>query len=329
MDWTSVRFDWNRARAFLVTAEAGSLSAAARALGMTQPTLGRQVSALEKELEVALFERVGRGLTLTASGLELLEHVRPMGEAARHVSLVASGQSREIEGLITITASEVISAFLLPPVLSQLRREHPGIEVKVVASNAVRDLRRREADIAVRSGRPSDPSLIATRLRDTPARLYATPGYLKAVGNPSSKADLSRAHFIGFSDDDRFLKHLNATGFELTTANFPLHTENHMVLWELVKNGLGIGAIIDEVGDAEPLVQRVLPSLAPIPVPAWLVTHREVHTSRRVRVVFDVLVDHLGPAQRLTVTPSRAKLRASKNESRRRAAQTPNARRSR
>jgi DNA-binding transcriptional LysR family regulator len=329
MDWTSVKFDWNCARAFLVTAEAGSLSAAARALGMTQPTLGRQVSALEQELEVALFERVGRGLTLTASGLELLEHVRPMGEAARHLSLVASGQSQEIEGLITITASEVISAFLLPSVLTQLRREHPGIEVKVVATNAVRDLRRREADIAIRSARPSDPSLIATRLRDTPARLYATPGYLKTVGNPSSKADLSRAHFIGFSDDDRFLKGLNALGFELTTENFPLHTENHMVLWELVKNGLGIGAIIEEVGDAEPLVQRVLPSLAPIPVPAWLVTHREVHTSRRVRVVFDVLVDHLGPSTRPTTAPSRAKPRASKNELRGHVGKTPHARPSR
>lgn len=155
----------------------------------------------------------------------------------------------------------------------------------------------READIAIRSGRPSDPSLIATRLVDTPARLYATPGYLKKIGNPSTKADLSLAHFIGF--------------------------------WELVKNGLGIGAIIDQVGDAEPLVQRVLPSLAPIAVPSWLVTHREVHTSRRVRVVFDVLVDHLGPSRRPTITPSHAKRRASKNETRRLAAKTPNARRSR
>jgi DNA-binding transcriptional LysR family regulator len=305
MDWRSVNFDWNRARAFLVTAEEGSLSAAARALRMTQPTLGRQVRALEEELGIVLFERVGRGLALTASGLELLDHVRGMGESANRVALSASGQSQTIEGPICITASEVISAFLLPPVLARLRRTHPGVDIKLVATNAVRDLRRREADIAIRSGRPTDPNLVATRLRDTPGRLYATPGYLKRIGHPRSVADLSRADFIGFSDDDRFLPGLNAMGFNLTRKNFPIHTENHMVLWELVKNGLGIGIIIDEVGDAEPLVERVLPALAPIPVPAWLVAHREVHTSRRVRMVFDLLVEHFGPSKRAAPTPAR------------------------
>ena len=298
MDWRSVNFDWNRARAFLVTAEEGSLSAAARALRMTQPTLGRQVRALEEELGIVLFERVGRGLALTASGLELLDHVRGMGESANRVALSASGQSQTIEGPICITASEVISAFLLPPVLARLRRTHPGVDIKLVATNAVRDLRRREADIAIRSGRPTDPNLVATRLRDTPGRLYATPGYLKRIGHPRSVADLSRADFIGFRDDDSFLPGLKAMGFDVTRKNFPIHTENHMVLWELVKNGLGIGAIIDEVGDAEPLVERVLPSLAPIPVPAWLVAHREVHTSRRVRMVFDLLLEHFGPTKR-------------------------------
>jgi len=310
MDWRSVNFDWNRARAFLVTAEEGSLSAAARALGMSQPTLGRQVTALERELGVTLFERVGRGLTLTRGGVDLLDHVRGMGEAANRVSLSASGQSQTIEGAICITASEVISAFLLPPILERLRRAHPGVEIKLVATNAVRDLRRREADIAIRSGRPTDASLIATRLRDTPARLYATRGYLKQIGNPTTKAELSRAAFVGFSDDDRFRNGLNALGFYLTPRNFPIHTENHMVLWELVKNGLGIGAIIDEVGDAEPLVERVLPSMDPIVVPAWLVSHREVHTSRRVRMVFDLLVEQLGaPRARLRSAPSRRKKR--------------------
>lgn len=294
MDWRSVRFDWNRARAFLVTAQEGSLSAAARALGLTQPTLGRQVDALEKELGVVLFERVGRGLELTAGGLDLLEHVQQMGEAANLVSLSASGQARTVEGNITLTASEVNSAFLLPHVLRELRRRHPGVHVKLVATNAVRDLRRREADIAIRSGRPTDPNLIATRLRDTPGRLYATRSYLKQLGWPKTKADLSRADFVGFADDDRFMNGMNALGFSLTPRNFPLGTDNHMVLWDLVKSGLGIGVIIEEVGDAEPLVERVLPDFA-IPVPCWLVAHREVHTSRRLRVVWDLIVEHLGP----------------------------------
>ena len=308
MDWRTVRFDWNRARAFLVTAEEGSLSAAARALGLTQPTLGRQVEALEKELGVVLFERTGRGLTLTKGGLDLLEHVRPMGLAANGVSLAASGQSQTIEGAICITTSEVIAAFLLPPILAELRRLHPGVEVKVVATNAIRDLRRREADIAIRSGKPSDPALIATRLRDTPARLYATRDYLRSIGNPTQPRDLSRAAFIGFTDDDRFMLGMNALGFDLGPKNFPLHTESHLVLWELVKSGLGVGVILEEVGDAEPMVERVLPSMDPIPVPMWLVSHREVHTSRRVRVVFDLIGEHLGPSKR----PPRARAPAKK-----------------
>jgi DNA-binding transcriptional LysR family regulator len=307
MDWRWVKFDWNRARAFLVTAEEGSLSAAARALGMAQPTLGRQVTALEEELGIALFERVGRGLKLTVGGLDLLEHVRRMGASANHLSLAASGQSQTIEGPICITASEVISAFLLPPVLERLRQLHPGVQIKVVATNAVRDLRRREADIAIRSGRPTDPNLIATRLRDTPAHLYATPGYLKRIGNPASAAGFDGADFIGFSDDDRFMNGLNALGFKLAPKNFPIQTDNHMVLWEMVKSGLGIGAIIDEVGDAEPLVRRALPSMAAIPVPAWLVAHREVHTSRRVRTVFDLLAQHFGTTK--VVAPKRSKKR--------------------
>jgi DNA-binding transcriptional LysR family regulator len=310
MDWRSVKFDWNRARAFLVTAEEGSLSAAARALGMAQPTLGRQVAALEEELGIALFERVGRGLALTAGGLDLLEHVRGMGEAANKVSLAASGQSQTIEGPIRITASEVISAFVLPPILETLRRTHPGVSIEVVATNAVRDLRRREADIAIRSGNPTDPNLTTTRLRDTPGRLYATPEYLRSIGSPQSIDDLRRAAFIGFREGDQYITGLNSLGFDLSSKNFPIHTENHMVLWELTKRGLGIGVIIEEVGDAEPRVRRVLPAMPPIPVPAWLVAHREVHTSRRVRMVFDLIAEHLGPSRRPASLPKRATKRS-------------------
>src|SRR5437870_10522037 len=130
MDWRSLKFDWNHAKAFLATAQEGSLSAAARALGMAQPTLGRQVDALEAELGVVLFERVGRGFTLTPSGLELLDHVRAMGEAANRVSLSAAGQAQSIEGTICIAASETYAAMLLPPIVAKLRQAEPGIHIE-------------------------------------------------------------------------------------------------------------------------------------------------------------------------------------------------------
>jgi len=296
MDWRAVKFDWNRAKAFLVTAEEGSLSAAARALGMAQPTLGRQVDALEEELGVILFERVGRGFALTPGGLELLDHVRAMGDAASRVSLAAAGQSQAIEGTVCIAASETYAAMVLPPILAKLRRAQPGLHIEIVASVKASDLRRREADIAIRNFQPTEPGLIAKKIRDVPARLYATPGYLERIGNPKLPYDLRQADFISIDKSGMFLNGLNALGLNLTERNFPIMTENYLVMWELVKHGLGIGILDGNIGDAEPLVRRALPDFEPLMFPIWLVAHREVSTSRRVRVVFDLLAEELaGP----------------------------------
>ena len=288
-----MRFDWNRARAFLVTAQEGSLSAAARALGMTQPTLGRQVSALEQELGVVLFERVGRGLELTPSGLELMDHVRAMGEAASRVSLAASGQSQTIEGDICISASEVYATYLLPPIIAKLRVKEPGINIELVASNTASDLGRREADIALRNFRPTQSELIAKKIKDVPARLYATTEYLAALGHPSTAAELSRADFIGLVGVERLMAGLNELGLNLTLKNFPIQTKSHIVHWELVKQGLGVGIMPADIAGTEPLVKCALPDLEPIMFPIWLTCHRELKTSRRVRLVFDFLATEL------------------------------------
>ena len=293
MDWQSVTFDWNQVRAFLVTAEEGSFSAASRALGLTQPTLGRQVAALEDRLGVTLFERLGRSLSLTQSGLELLEHVRAMGDAAGRIALTASGQSQRIEGHVCITATDVLSMHLLPPALRRLRDMAPAIEVEVVASNEVRDLRRREADIAIRHARPEQPDLIAKLLRELSIRLYASTDYLDRLGRPSSLGDLAEAVFIGFDRSGRLLTRLKQMGLPLEQDNFRLTSENGAVAWEMVKHGLGNGVMAEDVADQTPGVECVLPDLDPIPVPVWLVTHRELHTSRRIRLVFDVLAESL------------------------------------
>ena len=293
MDWRSVKFDWNRARAFLVTAEEGSLSAAARALGMAQPTLGRQVDALEEELGVILFERAGRGLTLTPSGVDLLEHVRAMGDAANRVALAAAGQSQSIEGTVCIAASEIYAAVVLPPIIAKLRLAEPGLHIEIVASAKASDLKRREADIAIRNFQPTEPDLVAKKIGDIPARLYATPGYLERIGNPKLPYDLHRADFISIDRSGGFLTGLNRLGLSLTERNFPIVVENYLVMWELVKHGLGIGILDGNIGDAEPLVRRALPDFDPFTFPIWLVAHREVNTSRRVRVVFDLLAKEL------------------------------------
>ncbi len=293
MNWEAVRFDWNQARAFLATADEGSLSAAARALGLTQPTLGRQVAALEAELGVILFERVGRSLSLTRSGIDLLEHFRAMGEAAGRISLAASGQSQAVEGQVRITATDLVATCHLPRMLEGLREVAPGIEIEIVASNEVRDLRRREADIAIRHVRPEQPDLIARRVGETTAHFYASVGYLDRHGRPRSPRELSEADFVGGEQPERYLPGLNALGLSLRPENFKVTTSSGTVALELVKRGYGISPLPKDIAALAPELECVLAELDPIPIPVWLVTHRELHTSRRIRLVFDLLAEAL------------------------------------
>ena len=293
MDWQTVSFDWNQARAFLVTAEKGSFSAAAAALGLTQPTLGRQVAALERKLGVMLFERAGRFLELTSSGLELLEHVQAMGDAAGRISLTASGQSQAIAGKVSITASEFISIYRLPAIVAELRELAPEIEIEIVASDDVRDLMRREADIAIRHVRPEQPDLIARQLRESTAHFYASTSYIEKYGRPESLADVATAIFISPGRPDLFVQRLKEFGLSLEPQNIKIFSENGPVAWEMMKQGLGISIMTKDIADLTPNIECVFPDLPAIPVYTWLTTHRELHTSRRIRLVFDVLAKAL------------------------------------
>jgi len=298
MEWRSVTFDWNCARAFLVTAEEGSLAAAARSLGMTQPTLGRQVAALEKEIGFDLFTRHGRGLELTPNGIKLLEHVRLMGVGANQFSLSASGNSDVIEGDVSVTASELLSTFVLAPMIKTLRDTEPGIKIEIISSNEERDLNRREADIAIRSFRPTQPELIVKRLCSFRGHLYAANTYLQKLGNPQSIAELNNANFIDTEKPGRLLTLLNSQGFALSKQNFPVISNSHIVQWELVKRGMAICATVEEIGDNEPLVERVTVTDLPlITMDLWLVTHNELRTNRRIRRVFDFLVSEFADYQ--------------------------------
>lgn len=293
MKWQLVSFDWNQARAFLATVEEGSLSAAARALGLTQPTLGRQVTALEEELGVVLFERVGRSMELTPSGSELLDHVRVMRDAASRISLTASGQSQTIAGKVRITASDVFAVYVLPPVLRRLRDLAPQLDIDVVAANDIRDLQRREADIAIRHVRPEQPDLIARLLHEEQAYFYASTSYLERNGRPTSLQELLGHDFISFGDIDRIIGYMHDFGLPLTKKNFRLSSENGIVAWELVRQGFGITPMSVKVGAKTVGVERLLPDMAPFTFPVWLTTHRELHSSRRIRLVFDTLAECL------------------------------------
>lgn len=286
-------FDWNQMRAFLATAQSGSFSAAARQLGVTQPTLSRQVAALERRLDLLLFERIGRSLHLTQAGLELFEHGRGMTAAADQVAMAAVGQTQSVRGLVRITASDVNSAYILPEALRALRRRAPDLEIEVVAANDIRDLMRREADIAIRHVRPDQPDLIARRVQERDAHLYAASVYLDQRGRPKTLADLERHDFVGFGEPEQMIAYLQPLGVPVGPANFRLRSNSGVVAWEYVRQGFGIAPMSEEVASANPGVERVLPGMTPILFPVWLVTHRELHTSRRIRLVFDMLADIL------------------------------------
>ncbi|CUH65805.1 D-malate degradation protein R [Thalassovita gelatinovora] len=299
MENTLLPFDWNHVRAFLATAEEGSLSAAARKLRLTQPTLGRQVAALEDELGLMLFERVGRSLILTRAGTELLEHVRAMGDAASRVALVASGQSQAIDGLIRITASDIFSAFVLPPALKQLQLQAPRLQVDIVATNDISDLMRREADVAIRNLRPEQPDLIARLVREASAYFYASTEYLDRMGRPQSLDDLADHDFIHFGDAERMCEYLTPLGLPVTTDNFRIGSGSALVGWELSRQGFGIATMDEAVARLVPGMEKILPELEPVVFPVWLATHRELHTSRRIRLVFDLLADFLSKSSEI------------------------------
>ncbi|MDH5232370.1 MAG: LysR family transcriptional regulator [Gammaproteobacteria bacterium] len=292
MDWRSVNFDWNHARAFLVTAEEGSLTAAAKSLGLTQPTLGRQVSLLEKELGVALFERVGKGLELTPSGVELLQHVRAMGEAAGSLSLSASGQSQAIEGNVCISATDLMTILAMPQWVAKLRQQQPHISIELIASNTESDLKRREADIAIRGVQPTQADLIARQVGFVTAHIYGAVEYVQHLGSIESPQDLQRADFI-CNKPQTIIDILKNFSIELSTNQFPVYSESVITQWHLVKQGLGLALLPDQLAEFEPAFVKVLPELQVFRAPIWLVVHRELRMNRRVRAVYDFLVEEL------------------------------------
>lgn len=285
--------DWNQLKAFLETAETGSLSAAARKLGLTQPTLSRQVAAIEQRMGVTLFERVGKTMALTPTGMDLLEHARAMGTAAEALGLAATGRSQALGGVVSVSATDAVAAVLLPPLVKKLRAQEPDIGIEVIPSNALSDLLRREADIAIRHVKPEQPELIARFIREATAYFYASKAWVKTYGHPRSAEDATHLPFVGSDRNGRYLGYLRAHGLPVSEANFSCYADHTMVHWSLVRQGMGIGAMMDDIAQRSPDIVRVLDDVPAIRFPIWLVSHRELRTSRRIRVVFEALAQCL------------------------------------
>lgn len=289
MDIDPDRLDWNHLRAFLATADTQSLSAAARKLGLTQPTLSRQVSALEDALNLLLFERVGRGLALTDAGRELLAHVRDMGVAANRAGLAASGQQSDLTGWVRITASDIMAARLLPDIVTDLRRAAPQLKIEIIATNDISDLMRREADIAIRHMRPQEPDLMARLACEMTGYFYAAKTLLDRVGRPKTRADVVAMDWVGYGNIEQMVRYLVAMDLDVSEDAFRVSSADGLVAWEMGRAGLGVCPMEAATGDADPLMEAMLPDTLSVHYPVWLVAHREIHTSPKIRLVYDML----------------------------------------
>lgn len=287
-------FDWRLVRSFLAALDRGSLLAGARALNMSQPTLGRHIAELESQLGVVLFERTGRGLVPTATALQLSAAARSMEAGALQLERTLFGVQTETAGTVRITASVPVAVQLLPPVLASLRQTLPDIQIELVSSNQVSNLLRREADIALRMVRPDQSSLIAKKIGHVGLGAYAHRSYLARRGVPRKAADLLAHELIGSDADSGILLGFQAMGYPVTRESFALRTDDFIVQWQAVRAGLGVGFVADYVARGDPEVVRVLPGLLKIPpLPMWLAVHREIRGNRRIRAVYDFLAQAL------------------------------------
>ena len=285
-----MKLDWNYAKAFLTAAEEGSFSKASIKLELTQPTLSRQIAALEKSLNLTLFERLTTGLILTPAGASLLKYVRAMNVSAQQFSLAVAGISEELEGTVSISVCEIDALFRMPKIIELLRSQAPNISLDVIVSNQVSSLKLREADIAVRSFRPDDPDLIARKLFDEPIWLYGTQSVVDSYGEPNHPSELTGLTILGFERSNKLIDRLTPQGWILNESNFPIVTAFQGLQWQLAKRGLGLGVFPEKIGDSDPSLVKAFEAFGPIlSIPLWLVTHRELHTNLRIRKVFDLL----------------------------------------
>ncbi len=289
------RFDWSLVPSFLAVLDAGSLMGAARALNAQQPTLSRHIAALEAQLGVALFERTGRGVQPTAAARALADAARHMAEGADRMNQQLLRRASSMQGTVRVSASQVPAVTLLPPLLAELHRQEPGLQVELVATNAVSNLLRREADIALRMLRPVQSGLVARKLGEVAVVACAHESYLARRGTPRAVADLAGHTLVGMDRDPGILQGFAAAGMPLTREHFALRTDDQTAYAALVMAGAGIGFMARYLVDSTPGLVALLPELPTPRLPAWLVVHREIRGSPAVRRVFDFLAEALPP----------------------------------
>lgn len=279
---------WELYRSFLSVMKEGSLSAAARQLSLTQPTIGRHIDALEEALGIALFTRSQTGLTATEGALALVPFAEAMASAAEALQRAASGEAEEERGTVRITASEMIGSEVLPAILADFRETYPRIAIELLLSNRTEDLLRREADIAIRMVRPSQNALLAKKIGVINLGLHAHPRYVAAHGVPISLDDIAQHPIIGF-DREPSVRRLEGLGVELNRDLFAFRSDSDIAQYAALRAGLGLGLCQTGLAKRDGLVP-VLSNQVSLKLDVWVAMHEDLKTSLRMRLMFDHLV---------------------------------------
>jgi len=288
--------DWALLKSFSDVSAYGSLSAAARATGTSQPTMSRHVSVLEQQIGSRLFDRGIDGVVLTIAGARLMQHVDEMANAAARLSMAIDGETETLSGSIRITASDVVATYVMPKILTALRIIEPHISLEMVASDRTENLLRREADIAIRMYRPEQLDVISRKVGDLEMGMFASRSYIERRGMPESLEDILLHDVIGYDRSTMIIDGFKEAGVEVDRDFFAFRSDDQVVCWEMVCAGYGLGFNQVQIGEMDPNIMRVEAAGNVGSLPVWLTVHSELNSSPRVRRVFDHLAEHLSAA---------------------------------
>jgi DNA-binding transcriptional LysR family regulator len=281
---------WELYRSYLSVMKEGSLSGAARAMGIAQPTVGRHIAALEKSLGVVLFTRSQLGLLPTEAAQALQPFAQAMSSSAAALLRAAEGQGAGIQGTVRVTASEVMGVEVLPPILAQLQGTYPDLKIELVLSNRVQDLLKREADIAIRMTQPKQEQLIARHIGGVKLGLFAHKKYLRKRGTPLALAELAGHALIGFDEETPFVRAARK-GFPLWSRdNFAVRTDNDLAQLAMIRAGSGIGICQAALAARDPQLVHLLLDVLPMSLETWLTMHEDLRNNPRCKVTFDALL---------------------------------------
>jgi DNA-binding transcriptional LysR family regulator len=280
---------WDHYRSFLAVVRRGSLSAAARDLDLTQPTLGRHIAALESAIGAKLFTRSQAGLKPTQTALELVPHAEAMAASADALQRAASGEADTASGTVRVTASEIVGVEILPPILTAFREKHSGIAIELSLSNLSQDLLRREADIAVRMVKPTQKALVARKIGDVELALFAHRRYLARHGTPENLEELVAHTIVGFDADDTSVRDIKGSGLPLTRDIFAFRSDNDHAQLAMLRAGFGIAGTHVRIAARDKNLVRLPFDAFSMILPVWLVMHEDLRGIRRVRLLYDHL----------------------------------------